>query len=450
MYEKHKGNLALCDKVSLFRGAYTLDIHLCSDGSFKLPKSMIKTAEANRRVLELFQSARPVVLDIQPALDVIPGMTDDMILHAGAPIEPGRMCASMRGAIAGALVYEGRAPDLDAAYQLLDSDKLQIESCHDHDGVAPMAGIISPSMPVWIVENQTNGVRSYSNLNEGPGRALRYGANGPDVIERLKWMQTTLAPRLREAILRLEGLSIFPLIAEALEMGDECHSRNHAGLRLLLLKLVPPLLESGLSSAEIREVFDFLEPRDYFLLNLTMAACKAAWLEAETIEGASVVTAFSRNGVDFAIRVQGRWFTAQSPEVDGCYLPGFNADHANRDIGDSAITEASGLGGFAAGGAAAMTRFTGGTASEFMQAQQAMYAITLEESRHFHLPILDGRGAPTGVDVRKVLETGIQPFITTGIIHREAGIGQVGAGRVRAPLECFEAAAQALSLEPGG
>jgi len=401
---------------------------------------------ANTRVLDIFRQAEPRILDIQPALDVIPGMTPDTILHAGAPITPDRMAKSMRGAIAGAIVYENLALDLDSAYRLLDSGAVKIDSCHNHDAVAPMAGIISPSMPVWVIENAANGARAYSNLNEGPGRTLRYGANGPEVIAQLRWMQQTLAPRLRKAVLRLDGLKIFPLIAEALEMGDECHSRNHAVLPLFIQKLTPALLQSGYSCGEIHEVLNFLIGRDYFFLNLTMAACKSAWLEAEKIPGASIVTAFSRNGVEFAIRVQGQWFTAQSPIVDGHYFAGFTADDANRDIGDSAITEASGLGGFAVGGAPAITGFIGGTAAALMQAQLEMYDITIAENNHFRLPVLENRGTPLGVDVRKVLETGIRPFITTGIIHREAGVGQVGAGRVRAPIACFEAAAQKLDL----
>ncbi len=192
---------------------------------------------ANAQALAIFQRADPVILDIQPARDVIPGLTDDLILHAGAPIPAARMAGPMRGAVAGALLYEGRAADLTEAYALIDRGSVKVDSCHNHDAVAPMAGVISPSMPVWVVENHTNGARAYSNINEGPGHTLRYGANSPDVIERLRWMQTTLAPRLREATLRLNGLRMFPLIAEALEMGDECHSRNHAGLALLISEI---------------------------------------------------------------------------------------------------------------------------------------------------------------------------------------------------------------------
>lgn len=401
---------------------------------------------ANRQAIEIFQRAEPVLIEIRTAREVIPGMGDDLILHAGPPISWERMCGPMRGAILGALVYEKRAKTLEAAEQLIEQGEVRFAPCHDHAAVAPMAGIISPSMPVWVIEDRVNRTRAYSNLNEGPGAALRYGANGSQVIERLRWMEAVLAPRLKLALEQLrEGLPIFPLVKEALEMGDECHSRNRAALSLLVQTLLPAFLRTRLNSREIQEVFDFLIGRDYFFLNLTMASCKASWLKAESIPGTSIITAHARNGVEFGIRVQGRWFAAPSPIVAGHYFPHFGAEDANLDIGDSAITEASGLGGFAAGGAPAVIGFIGGTPDELIAANLEMYQITEAESRHFKLPFLGNRGTPTGVDVLKVIETGICPFITTGIAHRLPGVGQVGAGRVRAPLECFKQAAALLS-----
>jgi hypothetical protein len=374
-------------------------------------------------------------------------MADDLILHAGPPIDWHRMCGPMQGAILGALLYEGRATTLQAARDLCDSGMIRFEPCHNHDSVAPMAGIISPSMPVWVIEDAVNGTRAYSNLNEGPGATLRYGANHPAVIANLSWMRDVLAPRLREAVLQLGSLPIFPLVREALHMGDECHSRNHAALPLLTQTLIPGLLQTSLTSQQIAEVVNFMRGRDYFFLNLTMAACKAAWLKAESVPYSSVVTAFSRNGVEFGIRVQGQWFVAPSPVVDGHYFADFTAEDANHDIGDSAITEASGLGGFAVGGAPAITDFIGGTPETLMQGMLEMYDIACMESSHFSLPVLKGRGTPFGVDIFKILETGICPFITTGIAHKDAGIGQIGAGRVRAPLECFEKAIRLLHSE---
>jgi len=399
---------------------------------------------ANRQVIQIFQEAAPTLIELKPAIEVIPGMTRETLLHAGAPISWENMCGPMQGSVLGALVYEGRAPDLETARQLVERGEVHFDACHNHAAVGPMTGIISPSMPVWVMEDRTHGTVAYCNLNEGPGQSLRYGANGPEVIARLHWMQSVLAPRLREAVLRSGGLAIFPMIRSAVEMGDECHSRNRAALSLLVQALLPHLLASNLSSPEIAEVFQFLIGRDYFFLNITMAACKAAWLSAEKVPGSSIITAHSRNGVEFAIRLQGQWFTAPSPTVNGHYFSGFSQADANPDIGDSAITEASGLGGFAVGGAPAITGFIGGTPAELMAANLEMYQITATESQHFVLPVLGNRGTPTGVDVVKVLETGICPYITTGIAHRQAGVGQVGAGRLRAPLACFEKAAAAL------
>jgi hypothetical protein len=402
---------------------------------------------ANQQAIAVFQRAEPAVIDIRPAREVIPGMTDDLILHAGPPTLWEKMCGPMQGAILGAVIYERRAETLDEARKLCDSGAIRFAPNHDHAAVAPMAGVISPSMPVWVIEDAVNGTRAYSNLNEGPGQTLRYGANSPAVIEGLRWIESALAPRLREAILRLGRLPIFPLVREALEMGDECHSRNHAALFCLIQAIIPGLLKTSLTSSEINDVIGFMAGRDYFFLNLTMASCKAAWLAAETIPNASIVTAFSRSGVEFSIRVQGQWFAAPSPVVEGHYFPEFTAADANLDIGDSAITEASGLGGFAVGGAPAITGFIGGHVDELMGAMLEMYNITVTESSHFALPVLSGRGTPTGVDLYKVLETGIRPYITTGIAHRLPGVGQIGAGRVRAPLECFTKAAEAFSRD---
>ncbi len=400
---------------------------------------------ANQRVIAIFEQAAPSVIDIQPARTVIPEMADNLILYAGPPIQWENMVGPMQGAILGAVVYEGLADDLAGARRLCDSGALRFEPCHNHDSVAPMAGIISPSMPVWVIEDSVNQTRAYSNLNEGPGNTLRYGANSPAVIEGLRWMRDVLALRLREAILCLEQMPVFPLISEALLMGDECHSRNRAALSLFVQALVPGLLSTTLSSKEIGEVLNFIIGRDYFFLNLTMASCKAAWLAAESIPDASIVTAFSRNGHEFSIRVQGQWFAAPSPVVDGHYFSAFSAEDASRDIGDSAITEASGLGGFAVSCAPAITDFIGGSVESRMQAMLDMYEITVTESNRFSVPILNGRGTPTGVEVFRVLETGIRPYITTGIAHKDPGVGQIGGGQVRAPIECFENAVRSIT-----
>ncbi|RUS18085.1 hypothetical protein BC938DRAFT_476070 [Jimgerdemannia flammicorona] len=385
--------------------------------------------QANLEVLSIFQNAKPAVVDIAIARDVIPGLTENMILHAGPPITWDRMCGPMKGAVLGALVYEGKAATLEQAADMCDRGQVVFEPNHDHSAVAPMAGVISPSMPVWVLRDEHNETTAYCNLNEGPGATLRYGANGPKVIENLHWMSKTLAPRLKLALKQGGPIPIFPIVQEALEMGDECHSRNRSALSLFIIILTKRLLATTLTKVEINEVLDFLVGRDYFFLNLTMPACKASWLKAEKVSGSSIVTAFARNGVEWGVRVQGKWFTAPSPVVNGHYFTEFTRDDANLDIGDSAITEASGLGGFAAVGSPSVTGFIGGTASELTNANLEMYEITTTESKHFKLTALDGRGTPFGVDVFKVVETGVTPFVTTGVAHRLPGIGQIGAGR---------------------
>ncbi|HEY8744798.1 MAG TPA: DUF1116 domain-containing protein, partial [Chloroflexota bacterium] len=398
----------------------------------------------NTDLVETFEQSRPCAVDVQPALDVIPGMTPRTILHAGPPISWEQMCGPMRGAVAGALVYEGLVRTLDEADALAGSGAIRFESAHDHDAVGPMAGIISPRMPVWIFEDEASGLRGFANLNEGSQNALRYGANGPAVIERLNWMETVLAPVLRAVLVRSGPLDVLALVANALLMGDECHSRNAALNRLLLQWLTPAVLDLPINGSTARSVYAFISERDYFSLNLTMGACKTAWMGVERTGRGSVVTAISRNGVDVGIRVSGapgQWWTAPAPAVTVHTLPGFTAEDANRDIGDSAITETSGLGGMAGAAAPAVCGFVGGTPALFRDIQLSMYAITVGESRRFRVPSLDFRGTPTGIDVHRVVAHNHTPVLTTGVAHKLAGVGMVGAGYVQMPLAMFAEAA---------
>jgi hypothetical protein len=309
-----------------------------------------------------------------------------------------------------------------------------------------MAGIVSPSMPVFIVENETMGNLSYSTQNEGLGRVLRYGAYGSDVIERLQWMKTTLYPALRATLRKTGPLDLRSLIAQALHMGDEAHNRNRAATSLLIRQIAPALVTSATKKVA-QSILTFIDGNDHFFLNLSMAAIKAMLEPAEGIEGSSLVTVMTRNGTDFGIRVAGlpgQWFTAPAPLVDGLWLPGYTAEDANPDIGDSSITETGGVGGFAMAAAPAIVRFVGGTAALALQVTREMAEITAARHQSFTIPALDFQGTPLGIDVRKVMATGILPFINTGIAHKEPGIGMVGAGLVRAPRACFEQAFAAL------
>jgi hypothetical protein len=400
-------------------------------------------AEANAKAFSAYNAARPVLAGIGSAGDVIPGIGERTILHSGPPIAWTRMCGPMRGAVIGAMLFERWATSVDEAARLASSGGISFSPCHDHSAVGPMAGIISPSMPVWIVCNGNAGNRAFSNLNEGLGKVLRFGANSAEVIDRLDWMRATLAPTLKRALEALGGLELKPLIAQALHMGDEVHNRNAAASSLLLKRLVPAMLRSGAKTADVAATVDFIAGNDHFFLNLSMAAAKVMLDAAAGISGSSMVTAMCRNGVEFGIRVSGtgsRWFTAAAPRVDGLYFPGYSIADAAGDLGDSAITETAGLGGFAMAAAPAIVKFVGGSSADALANTLAMRHITLGLNNAFTLAALDFAGTPAGIDVAKVVDTRILPVINTGIAHRDPGIGQIGAGVTRAPMACFTAA----------
>ncbi len=377
--------------------------------------------DANGAAVARMLDAQPVWVGIGLAADVIPGMRPDLMLHSGPPLRWEHASGPMRGAFEGALRLEGRgSADLDP--------------CHHHMAVGPMAGVISPSMPVLIVEDRISGLRAYSNLNEGLGKVLRYGANDEEVLDRLRWMAGVLAPDLARA-LSAGPIDLAVINQRALQMGDELHNRHRAATSMLFRELAL----RGLPSESLR----FIDQNDYFYLNLAMAGAKVACEAAAGVPGSTLVVTMTRNGTDFGIRVSAdptRWFVAPADVPIGLFLGSYTQADANPDIGDSAITETYGLGGFAMAAAPAITAIVGGSANSALSATLEMYEITLEENPRHQIPALDFRGSPTGIDVRRVVETGIQPLINTGIAHRQAGIGQVGAGLVRAPLAPFLAA----------
>jgi hypothetical protein len=407
---------------------------------------------ANQEALARLLEAQPTLVDIRQAREVWPAL-GRTILHAGPPISWDRMCGPMRGAIIGAILYEGWAASRDEAESLAEGGGIAFSPCHHSDAVGPMAGIISPSMPVYVVRNLAGKNTAYSNLNEGLGKVLRFGAYGPEVVERLGWMERVLAPGLRQALSTVEGgVRLKALMAQALQMGDDVHNRNVAASSLLFRMLSMALVRSNLDRRSVAEILAFLDENNHFFLNLSMAACKASLDAAHGIPGSGLVTAMSRNGVEFGIRVSGtgdQWFNAPAPNPTGLYFSGYSEADANPDLGDSAITETAGVGGFAMGTAPAMVQFIGGSPQDALAYTQEMYAITMGRQAAFALPPLSFQGTPTGIDVRKVVDSGICPVINTGIAHREAGIGQVGAGIVRAPLACFERALLALATSLG-
>ena len=410
-----------------------------------------RVAAANGQAIERVLAARPMLVGISRAGEALRGLGPRHILHAGPPIAWPRMCGPMRGAVIGAILYEGWASTPEAAEQLAGSGEVSFAPCHHFGAVGPMAGILSPSMPVLIVENAPGGTRAFAILNEGMGKVLRFGAYSQEVLDRLRWLNETLAPSLAQALRARGPVDLKSLTAQALQMGDECHNRNVAATSLFARLIAPALVRTS-APEDAAAMLEFLEANNHFYLNLSMAASKATMDAAHGIEGSTVVTAMARNGVEVGIRMSGTgaaWFTAPATVPDGLYFPGYGPADANPDLGDSAITETAGLGGLAMAAAPAIVRFIGGEAEEAIGITKRMYTITLAKNNDYGIPALGFAGTPTGVDARRVVDSGVAPIFNTGIAHREAGIGQIGAGIATAPLPCFSGALRELGRRLG-
>jgi hypothetical protein len=409
---------------------------------------MIDIDQANRTAVERMMAARPILRGLARAADVIPTLREKVLLHAGPPITWARAAGPLRGAMLGACLYEGWAQDVAEAEALLAGGAVRWEPCHHHGAVGPMAGVTSPSMQLYVVENITHGNLAFSNLNEGYGKVLRYGAYSPEVLAKLRWMNEVMAPLLDAALRSAEGMDIRALLAESLHMGDEGHNRNKAGSLLYTTRLAPGITAAAPDAKTAAEVIKFLGDNALSVLNPVMAACKAMADAGHGIEGSTLMSTMARNGTDLGIRISGlgdRWFTGPAGVPDGLYFPGFTAADANPDIGDSTITETAGIGAFAMAAAPAIVTFVSGTPQDAINATLEMYEICVAEHSAFTIPSLGFRGTPTGVDIRRVVELGITPRINTGIAHRQAGVGQVGAGLVRPPLSVFEDALVAFA-----
>ncbi len=404
--------------------------------------------EANRTAMERMLAAGAELVDVRPASEAL-GLEAGTFFHAGPPVTWERASGPLRGALMGAAVFEGLAESPAAAETLLAAgDGIVLDSCHHHRAVGPMAGVISASMWVFELRDPGSDARAYCSLNEGLGKVLRYGAYGQDVIDRLRWMSAVLGPLLRSAVLAHGPIDVKAIVAQMLQMGDEGHNRNRAGTLMLLREVLPSLIDCDAAAKDVAEVVRFVAGNDHFFLNLAMPACKLATDAARDVPGSTVVVAMARNGTDFGIQVSGtgdRWFTGPALVPEGLYLGDYGPEDANPDIGDSAITETAGIGGFAMAAAPAIVRFVGGEVPDALAATGSMYEITLAEHPVFQVPILDFRGTPTGIDVTRVVRTGILPSINTGMAGRVPGTGQVGAGLVTPPEQVFPAALAALA-----
>jgi hypothetical protein len=407
---------------------------------------------ANEQALARMLDVQAMLVDVAPASEVL-ALERGQFLHAGPPIEWDRASGPLRGALMGGAALEGLVDDPEDAVPLFEAgSSVTLEPCHHRSAVGPMAGVVTPSMWMFVLEDPTSGHRTYCSLNEGLGKVLRYGAYSPDVLTRLRWMGDVLGPLLQSAVRAAGPIDVTGILTQMLQMGDEAHNRNRAGTLMLLRDLSPAMVlssqEAGLTGADVAEALRFIGGNDHFFLNLAMPACKLALDAARDIEGSTMVVAMARNGTDFGIQVSGtgdEWFVGPAQLADGLFLGDYGPDDANPDIGDSAITETAGIGGFAMATAPAIVRFVGGSVPDALATTRRMHEITLGENPRWSVPVLEFQGVPSGIDVARVCRTGILPQINTGMAGRVAGVGQVGAGLVTPPSEIFPAALAALA-----
>jgi hypothetical protein len=399
-----------------------------------------KIEAANLEAARRINTADPVLVDIAPAGEVIPGLEDRMILHSGPPIDWHQMCGAQKGAMIGVALFEAWAKNADEALKLLGSGAIKLEPNHHHQAVGPMAGTISVSMPVWVVENKTFGNRAFCRQVEG---RQQFGDYSDPALQGLRLWRDIWAPSLRKGLLQMRGLPLKPIIAKALQMGDELHNRSMAASSLFANAVTAPMIQGGVTTDDLLSTINYITNHELLFLGLSMAAGKASADPAAGIEYSTVVVTMARNGTDFGIRVSGlggEWFTAPSPRVNGLYLPGYTENDGGADMGDSAITETVGWGGFVLAGATGILSLVGGTPEEAMAYGREMRQITVSLSPNYRMPVLGFQGAPVGIDIRKVVQTGIAPIIDTAIAHRNPGHSIIGAGLVRAPMECFKKA----------
>jgi hypothetical protein len=407
---------------------------------------------ANADALERVLGVQAVLVDVLPAHEAV-GLERGEFLHAGPPIAWDRASGPLRGALMGGAVLEGLVDTPEEAAELFEGGlHVRLEPCHHRRSVGPMAGVVTPSMWMFVLEDPATGARTHCTLNEGLGKVLRYGAYSPEVLTRLRWMGEVLGPLLQQAVRATVAqeapVDVTAILGQMLQMGDEAHNRNRAGTLMLLRDLAPAMVSSGTDPAQVAEALRFIGGNDHFFLNLAMPACKLALDAARDIAGSTMVIAMARNGTDFGIQVSGtgdEWFTGPAQVADGLYLGDYGPDDANPDIGDSAITETAGLGGFAMATAPAIVRFVGGSVPDALATTRRMQEIALGENPRWSIPILEFAGVPTGIDVTRVCRTGILPQINTGMAGRRAGVGQVGAGLVNPPEEIFPKALTRLA-----
>jgi hypothetical protein len=406
---------------------------------------------ANKMVIERVKNANPQVVDIISAEEALE-LPIHTILHSGPPIEWDRMCGPQKRAVLGAIQFEGWADDEDGAITLLKKEKITLLPCYQYDAVGPMTGIISPSMPVLVTKNEPYGNYGFSTFNEGRGNTLWFGIYDMGTLDRLKWIRDTLGPAMKAAVKIHEPINVFDIVEQGLQMGDECHARHAASTALLIKQLIPSMLDAGVSGKKVSSIIRFMNENSHFFLNFTLSAVKVTMDSAHNIPFSTIVTGMSRNGVDFMLRVSGlgeNYIVGPVSSMDNAvYYTGFTVEDAAGDIGDSAITETCGLGGMAIASAPSLAPFVGGSLSDEIESIQKLNSITLDTHHRFKMPTMDMENTPLGIDILRVVETRIVPFITTGVLHETSPVvGQIGTGVSNVPVTLFDQALMALAKE---
>lgn len=411
--------------------------------------------QGNKQVVERMRESQPFLVDVVPAKSVIPILNTRTLLHAGPPIQYSEMTGPMQGSCIGAILFEGWAENEASARKMLEAGEINFVPCHHVNAVGPMGGITSGGMAVLVVKNKVDGTVAYCTMNEGIGKVLRFGAYNEEVVNRLHWMADVLGPTIAKAVKSTpDGINLNVVISKAITMGDEFHQRNIAASLVLLKELVPLIEAIEMDQKDKQDVFRFLANTDQFFLNVMMAVGKAIVDYARKVTEGTVVTTMTRNGKDFGIRISGmgdEWFTAPVEMPHGLYFTGYTEKDASPDIGDSAITETVGVGAMVTVAAPAVTRFvgSGGGYDDALKITEQMNRVCLSNNANWSIPNWNFKGAPLGIDAAKVVATGITPMINTGIAHKQAGVGQIGAGTARAPLACFEKAILAYAKKLG-
>lgn len=402
--------------------------------------------DANQKTVEIILAGDPVLTDIKLAIEVIPEMSNETILHSGPPISWKEMCQAQKNAVIGGMLFEGLADSHEKAIKLVERGEVILSPCNEHATVGGMTGITTASMSVYVLKNLKYGNIAFCNHHEGwPIKALHWGNNDTDVITHLQWLDRVLTPVLRFAIKEMGGLNVKKIVSKALNMNDECHSRCTAATALFIAEIAPYLATSDLDRDSVKQSFEFLRRSEVFFLHIIMSAIKSIVEPAKGIEYSTIVTNQARNGVEFGIKVSSlgdEWFTGPASPIHGLYSPGYGSEDAGLDIGDSCVTELVGLGGFSIAASPSMALMKGETTEQAFEQTKQMAKITFAKNPFFTIPYLNFEGAPLGIDIRKVIETGITPFIDTAIVHKNGGL--IGSGIACAPLQCFEKAIQAF------